>query len=442
MISRAAIPRLLLLSTGEKEPEKAPLVYDTGSDHLPSGFDMFLKGLMEKPLFEAIENIILFFGLGRCSWNTAYINTFMDYVLAFTGNGNPGTQAFLDWWEQTGCRKSVVLPGNQDAMRILTIHKSKGLEFSIVILPFISWNLDHLPSKQPLLWVKPDVAPFNELGIVPVRCNKGLEGTIFSDYYHEERYSSYLDNLNLLYVAFTRAKDVLYGFSSNNPGKNSIGSILKEALSSGEGTSGFNLQKFYDAEKEVFEFGDIPPKSAINQSKPGMQSGEYIVTGSMESLRLKLHGENYFSSGNEEIRKKINYGKLMHEVFEGINSGSDIPNAVRRLVLEGKLPPDEAANIEGRIKLLISDPKVSEWFSPSNRILKEAGILLTSGNIRRPDRVIINNEKAIIVDFKFGEENDHYLEQVGLYRGLLLDMGYDKVEAFIWYVDKNKIVAA
>jgi ATP-dependent helicase/nuclease subunit A len=156
-------------------------------------------------------------------------------------------------------------------------------------------------------------------------------------------------------------------------------------------------------------------------------------------LKLKLHGENYFSNESQDVRKKINYGKLMHEVFEGIDTSSDIPAALKRLVLEGKLSDDEAIEIGGRVKEMISAPRVADWFAPGNTVLKEAGILLPSGVTRRPDRVIFNDGKTIIIDFKFGEESSHYAEQVDQYRRLLSDMGYTNIEAFIWYVDKNKI---
>jgi hypothetical protein len=132
----------------------------------------------------------------------------------------------------------------------------------------------------------------------------------------------------------------------------------------------------------------------------------------------------------------------MHEVFEGINTPDDISLAVRKLVLEGKLPEEESSAIEQRINSLISTPQVAEWFIAGNEVMKEAGILLPTGNLRRPDRVIFKDGKTTIIDFKFGEENTHYLEQVEQYRHLLLDMGYSSIEGFIWYVDKNKIVSA
>lgn len=448
MISRALMLRFFLLSKGSEEADKAPLIseklIDSSRAYFPDGYESFLDVLKEKPLFEATESIIRFFELGSYSWNVAYLNTFQDYIVSFTGSKNSDIQSFLDWWEATGNRKSVVLPGNQDAMRILTVHKSKGLEFRVVILPFLSWNLDHIASKQPVLWVKPSMPPFNELGIVPVKYGKDLAETIFANDYKEENYSVYIDNINLLYVALTRAKDAIYGFSVDNPRLDStIAGILKNAItkeSSDNEISEFSLTNFFNTEKKVFEYGEIPENKREKTGRINIITSEYKVSQEIESLKLKLHGENYFSSEMVEVRKRINYGKLMHEVFEGINTPEDISNAVRKLVLEGKLPEEESDVLEKRVTSLMRTTQVAEWFENGNEVLNEAGILLPTGVTRRPDRVIFKDGKTIIIDFKFGEENPHYAEQVSQYCRLLIDMGYGNTESFIWYVDKNLIV--
>jgi ATP-dependent exoDNAse (exonuclease V) beta subunit len=279
-----------------------------------------------------------------------------------------------------------------------------------------------------------------------VKYSKDLTNTIFADYYKEEKYSVYLDNINLLYVALTRAKDVLYGFSVDNPrSENTIAGVLKNALTLipelQEG-QGFTLRSHYNVGNRVFEYGEIPENKSDTTNKKNLISSRYIVSQTMESLKLKLHGENYFSSDSQTIRKKINYGKLMHEVFEGINTPTDISMAVRKLVLEGKLADEESDDIEKKVNNMISIPQVADWFMPDNEVLTEAGILLPTGVTRRPDRVIFKNGKTTIIDFKFGEENSHYTDQVDQYRNLLLDMGYKEIDAFIWYVDKNKIVSA
>ncbi len=449
-ISRAIMLRFFLLSKGDKEADKVSLKADklveASRGYFPEGYEDFLERIRHMPLFEATESIINFFHLGDYSWNVPFLNTFQDYVVSFTGNKNADIQTFLDWWEENGKKKSVVLPGNQDAIRILTIHKSKGLEFKIVILPFLSWNLDHISSKQPFLWVKPGLSPFNDLGIIPVKYSKDLLKTIFADDYREEKCSVYLDNINLLYVALTRAKDVLYGFSVDNPrSENTIAGVLKNAITSiPEFKDGmeFTLNSHYSDENKIFEYGEIPENRRETTVKKDLISSRYFVSQSMESLKLKLHGENYFSSENQTIREKINYGNVMHEVFEGINTPSDIPNAVRKLVLEGKLSEEESDDIERRVNEMVRIPQVADWFMPDNKVLREAGILLPSGVTRRPDRVIFKMGKTTIIDFKFGEENSHYSEQVNQYRNLLLDMGYKDIDAYIWYVDKNKIVSA
>lgn len=435
MISGAAMIRHYLQAVNDSGLQTNPDLRNP-EKYFPQGYMEFFETLLQKPLFESIENIIKFFSLGDHPQNAAWLSTFQDCVLAFTRNGNADPASFLEWWHTSGYKKSVVLPGNQEAIRILTIHKSKGLEFRVVILPFISWELDHPPLRQPLLWVKPQVAPFDELGVLPVRCSKELTGTIFADYYNDERYSVYLDNLNLLYVAVTRAKDVLYGFAPSSSGSGCIASVLKEAVSS-EIFSGF-----FNAQTAVFECGYIAETDRKQQGDPDLVTRRYPVTHASRSLKLKLHGENYFSAEDVELRRKINYGKLMHEVFEGIDTPADIPVAVRRLVIDGKLPAEEAVALETNIARLVAHPEVAPWFAEGNTVLKEAGILLTSGNIRRPDRVIFRDGRATVIDFKFGEENDHYAEQVGLYRALLIQMGHKDAEGYIWYVNKNRIVPA
>ncbi len=449
-IGRAIMLRFYLMAIGNKDAEKISLVnaelIQRSREYFPDGYEDFLDRIRQMPLFEATESIISFFRLGDYSWNVAFLNTFQDYIVSFIGNRNADIQSFIEWWKETGNKKSVVLPGNQDAMRILTIHKSKGLEFKIVILPFLSWNLDHLPSKQPVLWVTPDTSPFNDLGIVPVKYSKELINTVFAEYYKEEKYSVYLDNINLLYVALTRAKEVLYGFSVDNPkSDNTIAGVLKKAITSApvfQGVPQYDLNSNYNSENKVFELGKIPENNKKTNDKLNLSATQYRVSKAMGSLKLKLHGENYFSSENVSIRKRINYGKLMHEVFEGINTRADISGAVRKLVLEGKLAEEESADIEKRVNVLISIPQVAGWFITDNKVLTEAGILLPSGLTRRPDRVIFKDGKTTIIDFKFGEENSHYTEQVDQYRNLLIDMGYKNIDAFIWYVDKNKIVSA
>jgi ATP-dependent helicase/nuclease subunit A len=450
MISRAQMLRFYLLATGYEEADKIPLFRSTLEDgshgHFPVGYEQFMTKAGQLPLFEATESIIDFFGLGSYSWNVAYLDAFQDIVLGFSGIKGADFQSFLEWWKTTGNTKSLVLPANQDAAHVFTIHKSKGLQFRIAVLPFISWNLDHKSSKQPILWVQPGSSPFDELGIVPVRYGTALAETIFAGYYNDERFSVHIDNINLLYVALTRAIDAIWAFAPETPSKaEGIAKTLKDAVTSDEnpaGESGIVLSGCYDAERKIFEYGEIPESKEENRVNRDMISKNYIVSRKPGSLRLKLHGENYFTEGGEAIRQKINYGKLMHSVFESIDTKDDIPAAVNQLALEGRIASSETSKLEKKLEELISSSPASEWFSPGLNVMKEAEILLPSGQTRRPDRIIIKGDNATIIDFKFGEENERYAGQVNQYRNLLKEMGYRDIKGYLWYVDKNKIVEA
>ncbi|MDX9811499.1 MAG: UvrD-helicase domain-containing protein [Bacteroidales bacterium] len=447
LISRAAMLRGYLLSTGKADVEKhilhPGLIGEEMNAFFPEGYDDFFDHLTRLPLFEITENIIGFFNLGTFPENVAYLNCFQDLVLDFTGKKNSELSSFLEWWENEGKRKSVVLPENQNATRVLTIHKSKGLEFRAVIVPFISWNLDHQTGKAPTLWVKPDREPFNAPGIVPVRYRKDLVNTIFAEDYTKEKFSAHVDSLNLLYVAFTRARDVLWGFAPAGAGEGSIASLLEKALSSVSGEAGGSVLLqggIYREPDSFFEFGRLIKREPKDEPVHVPIRPSYNVSKGLGSLRLKLHGENYFLQGEEEKLRKINYGKLMHEIFESVRVPADVEGAVEKLVLEGKLPAASEAEMISTISTLIAGPVASDWFREDNEVMTEASILLPSGSIRRPDRIITRDGRIIVIDFKFGKENPAHSAQVRQYTDLLGEMGYAVTEGFLWYVDKNMIL--
>ena len=448
LISRALMLRLFLLAADDDRADIVSLENsnfdNVAKDFFPVDYEKALNEVSNLPLFEATEKIIMFFGLGDKSLNVAYINAFQDLVLNYSSTKNTSISSFIDWWETTGKTKSVVLPGNQEAVRILTIHKSKGLEFKVVIVPFISWNLDHFAGKSPILWVKPSAKPFDKLGIAPVKYTKELEKTIFANDYLSEKYSVYIDNINLLYVAFTRAKEALCGFSEKSPKTEaSISTALLNAFmhqNSENEIDTLNLYDYFDKDTGIFEFGAIKEQSVTFEETKKITVSRYHVTNNTLSLRLKFDGENYFTEAASNRNEKINYGKIMHEVFAGIATPSDVVASLKKLSLEGKIAENEIDTLKQRINDLISTPDICEWFHPENIVLRETGIILPSGLVKRPDRVIIRNGKTTIIDFKFGKQNQKYNRQLSQYKDTLTEMGYDDVAANIWYVDENIVV--
>jgi ATP-dependent helicase/nuclease subunit A len=449
-LSKALILQNWLLCTGKDLTPTAFVESDSieevSEKLFPTHYKEFFLRIRQMPLFEAVENIILFFGLGSFPGNTAYLSTFQDCVLEFSGSESADITTFLEWWATTGSKKSIVLSEQQDSIRVMTIHKAKGLQFKAVIIPFISWNLGH-GRKNPILWISPDRAPFNKIGLVPVKYKGDLQYSHFADNYYEESSSALVDNLNLMYVAFTRAIDCLYGFCPVKSQSSSVSLVLLEALKletqPGSHKPGLNLRQFFNNEKLVFSYGEIPGN--ISEKVPVVSkrivAKDYFVSHGISGLHLKFHGQNWLMKPAEDQRNRLNYGRIMHEVFESIGTSDDIPLAVNKMVLEGKITKTDRQEIEERTFKVISDPKISDWFKPGLKIMNEAEILTAEGTAKRPDRVIIRDDKVIVVDFKFGAEKKEYINQVNNYRQLLLDMGYPHVEGFLWYVDNNKIIS-
>jgi ATP-dependent helicase/nuclease subunit A len=416
--------------------------YSTG--FFPEGYNEFLDGIRYMPLWNITENTISFFGLGNYSFNVAYLNSFQDIIINYTSARNPGIASFLEWWKLEGIKKSILLPELQDSMKVLTIHKSKGLEFRVVILPFISWNLDHKSFHSNILWAKPGCQPFNKLGIVPVRYKSDLADTIFADQYYEEKHSAYLDNINLLYVALTRAVNAIIGFAPDKPRPdNRIAAVIRDAITfqdDNHDVSDAFLHNHFDPETGIFEFG-IMPEIYSEKTKIGiLKIKNYPVSDNTGLLKLKLHWENYFNSDKSGARDRINYGKIMHEIFGEIITLKDVPEAVRKKVIEGKIPEAEEESTRKKIQDLVRRPVVKEWFEEGNIVLNEASVLMPDSVTKRPDRIIVREGEATIIDFKFGEENPYYLSQVRQYRKILSEMGYNVAHAYLWFVDADKIV--
>jgi hypothetical protein len=429
----------------ESVPLESRNLKTISSGYFPPDYNDFLEGIRYLTLWDITERTIKFFNLGDYSFNVPFLNSFQDIIISFASGKNQSIPLFLEWWQSEGRKKSVSLPGQQDAIKVLTIHKSKGLQFGIVILPFISWNLDHKSLQSNILWVRPDSPPFNKLSIVPVRYRLGLSETIFSGDYYSEKYSAFVDNINLLYVAMTRAQDGIFGFAPGLPGTDSrIAAVLKEAIEFRDEIPGGEkpfLFNHFDEKTKVFEFGNLPVRE-IHPAKGGsIPVSTYNVSSSLESLKLKLHWENYSGYDSTGKRMKIDHGRTMHEIFEEILTPDDVGSAVHRKVIEGKLPEDEEAALCEQISAKIRLPGIREWFDSGNEVLREASILLPGAGTRRPDRIILRNGKTIIVDFKFGAESPHYLSQIRNYKHLLSEMGYADIEAFLWYTDSGKVVS-
>ncbi|MGQ9619898.1 MAG: UvrD-helicase domain-containing protein [Bacteroidales bacterium] len=445
-LSKALMVRNWLIATGRPPVEKDLSDLNHNADELwPGGWQKFISGIKQKPVFEAIESVIRFFGIGADNHNTAFLNAFQDSVFEYSINYSSDIRSFLEWWDIYGPDRSLALSDQQDSIRVMTIHKAKGLEFRAVILPFVNWPLGH-GKQNPTIWVTPQVKPFNNVNLVPVKYKSDLKYSLFADDYLAETYYAKIDNLNLLYVAFTRAKEVLFGFCPSKPENDSVAAWLSRALR----TKPFpvdkkpllNLPDYFNEHEGIFSTGEIIPTGTTEETSAAkdIRCEGYYVNDGIKGLHIKFHGEKWFIKQDENRKSKLNYGRLMHDVLASVITAGDIYSAVGKMILDGRINENEKDEIEKRILKAIAVPEVDEWFKPGLKILTEADILTTEGTLRRPDRVIISEDKVTVVDFKFGNERNEYIEQINLYKRLLLEMDYRQVDAFIWYVDGNKIV--
>jgi len=420
--------------------EDALLKYFSAKDDLPEEIVSSLKHIRELPLYEMTEEIFNLFRDAMEDNEQVYIQSFLDMVLDFTVRNSSDLDAFLKWWDETGTNKTIFTPDGQDAIRIMTIHKSKGLGFNVVLIPFCNWEIDH--KLTTILWCHPQTEPFNRLHLVPVKYSQKLKNTIFAYEYFDERIHAFIDNINILYVAFTRAKNELIAFAPK-PKKeevSNISSLLWATINNTSTLSGkqplINLANNMDDDTAVFEIG----KNYIPVKKTGHSLVEEIRVDTLSSIsydervKLLLKNKYFFTDTGQR-----DYGTLMHEIVSKVQTIADIPNAMKEYHIAGDITDTEKETIIRLLQEYLSNPIVASWYSGEYKVLNEIQILLPKGKFVRPDRVMIKENQVIVIDYKFGgKEDKKYIRQVKYYADQIRKMGYQDVKGYICYITLGK----
>ncbi len=391
------------------------------------------------PFYEMVESFFAMSDNAIDSSEIVYVQSFMDIVLQYSTQVSSNINDFLQWWDDKGCKKTLQSMGEQDAISILTIHKAKGLGFGAVIMPFLSWEIDHKGNNSEILWCRPNTAPFNEINVIPVLYRKELEETIFHQEYFEEKVFTYLDNINLLYVAFTRAKDTITAFAPM-PKRDDIKDISSLTWKVLQDNPENNFAQFIreEAGNQIFEYGK--PEQTIN--KKGTPEIKKIDSGRWQSipfhnrLRLRLNSTGFFSDNG-----KREYGIMMHEIVSSINRLDDLDNAVERRFLAGEITADEKNEISKMLKEALSNDTVKEWYSGKYQVLNETQLLRPDLNTSRPDRIMLDAGNVVVVDYKFGDtEEKKYIRQIQNYVKIIREMGFEQVKGYVFYVKQNKVI--
>ncbi|MBO5850693.1 MAG: UvrD-helicase domain-containing protein [Paludibacteraceae bacterium] len=399
-----------------------------------------LSSLQKGSLYEQVESLIRFFGLSENPDEIIFIQTFQDIVFDYTKKYNADMIRFLNYWEEK--KKSCFLPASeesQDAINITTIHKSKGLAFKVVIIPFCNWSLNQ---KDHLLWLKTENkgAPFNKFPIVSIGYSN-LEKTIFSEQYYEEKMQGYVDVLNLIYVAFTRAEDELYVFiEEKDKNEVTLPSFMKNYVES----NGWQLSESDNYSKNIYRKGEFESKETSpvkDKSKENDILELLYPTEDIDWHKSLLSKKMWKSSDSSSVKMNIDKGVFMHEVMSKIETLDDLPSAVESYVRSGKITSAQSEEFFGKIKGFIKKHDLENWFSGEYKVLNEIDILSNNTICRRPDRVMLFGDRAIVVDYKFGQKESFvYKKQIEKYCEQIKDMGYKQVEGFLCYVELDKII--
>ena len=408
---------------------------------MPDDFSKKIAGIRKLPLFENVEQLIRYFNLNIIKSEIPYLQTFQDLITSFATGQSPDLHAFLEYWEEEGHKKAVPAPELQNAIRIMTIHKAKGLQFKAVIVPYCNWETGHKKGVAPFLWCEPRVAPFNELPVVPVGFTTALKDTIFREDYYLELLQTYMDNLNLLYVALTRAENALFTFSalpSKEGSLNTVGDLMHHTLSVSGLLTGNDQHN--DDNSVSYTKGSLDTVEKEQEDFHEWVLDNYPSYALENKLHFSVHADEFFEMNENLTNERIQRGTILHSLFRYIITADDSKKAVDRLVFEGMISEDEKDRYNKLISSYLEQQEVKDWFNGNWKVKTEADILLNGGRIKRPDRVMVKGNQALVVDYKFGEQvKESHREQIREYARLLWQMGYSNVKACLWYPGLNKV---
>ena len=452
-LSKATIVKLYQYAVLDNTlPDNELLIKDQLLDDLlPEAYIQHTTDLLRLPLYELTERLYTIFQLDRLNEQSAYVCAFYDQLNLFCQDNSTDIDAFISEWEETLCSKTIQ-GSTTEGIRILSIHKSKGLEFDHVIIPYCDWRLEH----NDILWCQPTESPYDALPIVPIDYSqKQMMGTIYEAHYLDEHLQNTVDNLNLLYVAFTRACQSLYVIGQRHAA-NSRSELIESVLPQLRLDGGI-LEGQEDEEVPLsYTFGQLNVSTGGQQSSPKQSKNVFLqpvtpkpITLETFAVKTSFRQSNKsrdFVEGEDEgtTLSYIKIGSVLHNIFSTIRTRADIQQALQQLQQDGVLYDDEVTSekITGLLRKRLEDRRVSDWFSDRWQLFNECSILTFEQGAmkeRRPDRVMTDGHETHVVDFKFGHPRDEYHDQVREYMHLLRSMGMPNVKGWLWYVYSNKI---
>ncbi len=397
--------------------------------------DFNTNALSKMALYELCEELVRLFKLNKTP--NAYIQFYLDEVLNYSIKQNNNLNDFIDYWEDKKAKASLIVPLGMNAVTIMTIHRAKGLEFPVVILPFSNGKVE---KGKKHLWVDLENSKIPQMASALVSASESLRETPYGDLYDDEKNKSLLDSLNVLYVALTRPEERLYiltGKPSKFPANlSTVSDMFAHYYQiNGEWQEG---ETVYTFGKETEHQKHLQSSKILNFILETFNSNQW-----RNNIKMRTAAPSIWNL--EMADSKKDYGVMVHTALAKIKTADDVESAVNSMFSEGLVTADEKENLLAVIKKIIKLPKLKAHFAHGLVVKNEAEIISLTGEKFRLDRVILHSKSesgltAVIIDYKTGEEKPAHTKQILQYADLLNQMGYTVTEKLLVYIEEGKVV--
>lgn len=409
---------------------------------------------------QAFEKIVERYNLSSRTEEIAYLQAIHEQIVAYSSSKIADIELFLKYWDETGVKKSLVVEQSDSTIELMTIHKSKGLEKKIIIIPYCSWTLYKEGRSDNRVWASPSKENqlIANIGSFPTLFNKSMGASYFSDDYHREFVYSHVDSINLLYVALTRACEELYVYipAPKKRSSNNIGLLLWDALGQASNNeAGYYIEfgKKETIDNKVMASEGVSDSMQSDKDKPKEQQKSILIEDYPSNnypIKLSLPIERYFEESADSVAS-LQVGILMHKILSEAQNTEQIKEKIEQANELGAINKEQADTLGQIIEREFENPKVGEWFGGDWDIVRCESDIIQSPKLNsqfqkavgtlRPDRVMIKGNRAVVVDYKFGNITaKSHIRQMREYMRLIGQMGYSQIEGYVWYLTRSEIV--